>query len=148
MAERTQTQYAGCGRAVLSAALVLWLGLAPAGTLLTSKLALETLASPNVITAIASIVTAALLIPPFVGVALLVRRREGWQTVAALTASGAAIGGYLLIDGLTQAMLPKPPTPALYGEGTGIVPRLVSGWPSFPRRSRPVGPFLFPGVRT
>ena len=120
MAERTQTRYVGCSRVAVSVILVLWLLLAPAGTLLASKLALKALVAPNVITAIASVVTAALLIPPCVGIALLVRRRMDWQTVAALASSGAAIGGYLLIAGLIQAALPSSSTSALYGEGAEI----------------------------
>ncbi len=121
MDERPETRYAeGCARVTASAALVLWLALVPAGALVASKLALEALAPSNVAAAVAIAIAAALLLPPLVGVALFARRSEEWQTVAALAASSAIVGGYLLLDGLVQAVLPKPPTPPLYGEGAGV----------------------------
>jgi hypothetical protein len=100
--------------------VVLWLGLVPVGTLVTSKLILETIASPRVVTAAAVAIAAIFLLPPFVGIALFTRRRAGWQAPAALAAAGAAIAGYLLLDATVQTLLPKPPSPALYGEGADL----------------------------
>lgn len=120
MSESTKTTYAGCARVALGIVVVLWLGLVPVGTLLISKLILEAVASPRIVTAVAIVVTAVFLLPPLVGIALFTRRRAGWQTLAALAAAGTAIGGYLLLDATVQTLLPKPPSPALYGEGAGV----------------------------
>jgi subtilisin family serine protease len=116
----TKTTYAGCGRAVLGIALVLWLGLVPVGALVLSKLVLQNVASPRVVTAAAVAATALLLLPPLVAVALFTRRRAGRQTLAALAASGTAIAGYLLLDATVQTLLTKSLSPALHGEGADV----------------------------
>ncbi|MBN1811426.1 MAG: S8 family serine peptidase [Anaerolineae bacterium] len=116
----TKTTYAGCARAALGTVLLLWLGLVPVGVSVISKLILEAIAGPRVVTAVAVAVTALFLLPPLVCVALFTRRRAGWQTPAALAAAGTAIGGYLLLDATVQTLLPKPPSPALYGEGAVV----------------------------
>jgi hypothetical protein len=120
MDESTRKTHAGCGRAALGTVLLLWLGLVPVGALLVSKLLLEDIASSRVVTAVAIAVTAVFLLPPLIAVALFARRRAGWQTLAALAAAGTAIGGYLLLDATVQTLLPKPPSPALYGEGADV----------------------------
>jgi subtilisin family serine protease len=120
MDEKKQTTYAGCARVVLGTVTVLWLGLVPVGALVIARLILETVAAPRVVTAAAVAIAAIFLLPPFVGIVLLTRRRAGWQAPAALVAAGAAIAGYLLLDATVQTLLPKPPSPALYGEGADI----------------------------
>ncbi len=120
MDESTKKTYVGCGRAVLAAALLLWLGLVPVGALLVSKLILEDMASSRVVTAIAVAATALFLLPPFLGIALFTRRRASWQALAALAAACTAISGYLLLDATVQTLLPRPPSPALYGEGAEV----------------------------
>jgi subtilisin family serine protease len=67
--------------------------------------------------AVAIVVTAAVLLPPFVAVALLTRRRPGWQTAAAVAASCAALTGYLLLDATVRALFPISSTPPFDGEG-------------------------------
>jgi subtilisin family serine protease len=120
MNEHTETTQAGCSRAALSAALVLWLGLAPVGALLVSKLILENVASPRAVTAAAVAAAAILLLPPLIGIALFARRRADWKPLAALAAACTAVGGFLLLDAAVQLLLPRPPSPALYGEGADV----------------------------
>jgi hypothetical protein len=57
------------------------------------------------------------VLPPFIGVALLTRRRAGWRATGAIAASGTAIAGYLLLDAVVRAVLPD--TSNLHGEDAG-----------------------------
>jgi len=96
----------GCIQVVVIGLLLLWLGLAPPGVMFAADSLLSKTAGPGVIAAVAIAVTAALLISPFLGVALLARRRTGWEPTAATASGLMAVAGYLLLDAVVRAALP------------------------------------------
>ncbi len=99
----------GCIQAAVIGSLLLWLGLAPPGVMFVAHSALSKTVVPGVMAAIAIGVTAVLLLPPFVGAALLTRHRAGWEATAAVAAGLVAIAGYLLLDAAVRAALPASP---------------------------------------
>ena len=105
----------GCWQAVIIVALLVWLGVAPLGVMLLADAVLSDVTTPAWVATATLVVTALLLLTPFVGVALIVRRRAGWQAAAAVAAGGAAIAGYLLLDAAVRAVFPDKPS--LHGEG-------------------------------
>jgi subtilisin family serine protease len=71
----------------------------------------------SMVAAAAIAATAALLLPPLLAAAFLTRSREGWRETAALAAASAAVGGFLLLDSIVQAVFPVLTAPPLQGEG-------------------------------
>ncbi len=99
----------GCGQAAVIASLILWLGILPPVVMFITGSVLSEITTPGVVAAVAVVVTAVLLLLPFVGVALLARRRAGWRATAAVATSGAVIAGYLLLDAAVRAALSASP---------------------------------------
>jgi subtilisin family serine protease len=117
MDREPRTKAPGCWQAATDAALVLWLVCVPIGTTALVRAIMPSTASDRV-TVVASLsVTAALVLAPLLVAALLARRRDGWQATAALAASTVAIEGYLLLDGVANAVLPTLTETTLHGEG-------------------------------
>jgi len=99
----------GCAQAAVIGALLLWLGAIPAGVVFLANRALGKAVAPGVMAAVVIIVSAVVLLLPFVGVALLARRQAGWEATAATAAGLAAIAGYLLLDATMRAVLSENP---------------------------------------
>jgi serine protease AprX len=117
MDEQTRGRLIGCGQVAVVIAMASWLGLVPVGAMFLSDVALRAAVTPGVVGAAAIVVTALALLPLFVVVALLTRRREGWRATATVAASCAAIAGYLLLDATVRALFSKHSTPPFDGEG-------------------------------
>ena len=109
----------GCAQAVVSALLLLWLGVVPPVVTFVADSALGKVTPPGVVAATAIVATAALLLAPFVAVTLLTRRRAGWGATAAVAATCAIVAGYLLFDAMVRAVFPESIAPSLHGEGAG-----------------------------
>ncbi len=105
----------GCWQAVIIVAMLIWLGVTPLGVMLLADAVLGDVTTPAGVATATLVVTAPLLLAPFVGVALVTRRRAGWQATAAVAAGGAAVAGYLLLDAAVRAVFPDKPS--LHGEG-------------------------------
>jgi hypothetical protein len=72
-----------------------------------------------VVAALAIATTAAVLLLPSVGVALLTRRRAGWEAIAAVAAGVATAAGYSLLDATVKAVFPGVGVLASLGERAG-----------------------------
>jgi subtilisin family serine protease len=107
----------GCAQVAVIGALLLWLGAIPAGMVFLTNRALGGTVAPSVAVAVVIVVSAVMLLGPFVGVALLTRRQAGWRATAATAAGLVAIAGYLLLDAAIRAVLTPTPTLPLQGEG-------------------------------
>ncbi|MBN1177740.1 MAG: S8 family serine peptidase [Anaerolineae bacterium] len=99
----------GCAQVAAISALMLWFGAIPAGVTALVAFLLSDVARPGIAAAAALLVTAPLLLIPFIGTALLTRRRTGWAATAATAAALAALGGSLILDGAARAALPNAP---------------------------------------
>jgi len=114
--ERGEVKHTGCGQAAVIVSMLLWLGAVPVGVMFLTYSALGKTAAPGVMSAVAVATTAVVLLLPFVGAALLTRRRTGWETTAATAAGLAAVAGYLVLDAGVRAT----PTLTLPLQGEGI----------------------------
>ncbi|MFQ6101420.1 MAG: S8 family serine peptidase [Anaerolineae bacterium] len=112
-----RTEHTGCWQVIVVVSLLLWLGVVPPVAMFVTDSMLNKMTAPGVVAAVAILVAAVLLLPPCVGVALLTRRRAGWEATAAVAASGAVIAGYLLLDATVRAVFPESSAPSLHGEG-------------------------------
>jgi hypothetical protein len=107
--KRVAAKRTGCAQVAVIGALLLWLGAIPAGVVFLANRALGKAVAPGVMAAIVIVVSAVVLLLPFVGVALLTRRQAGWEATAAAAAGLVAIAGYLLLDATMRAVLPDNP---------------------------------------
>jgi len=127
MDERIRRKRTGCGQAAVIVSLLLWLAAVPAGAMFLADVALGRIVAPGVIAALAIITTAAALLLPFVGVALLTRRRAGRETVAATAAALVAIAGYVVLDAGVRAT-PTPAWSAALRLGVLVPYVLLAAW--------------------
>jgi len=112
--EASETKHSGCGQITVAVALLLWLGMVPAGVMFVLDSLLGQMAAPSVAAAIVIVITGALLLLPFGGVLLLTRRRTGWEATGAVSGGLVIVTGYLLLDAVVRAASPASSTPALY----------------------------------
>lgn len=112
-----QTRRTGCAQAAVIGALLLWLGAIPAGVVFLTDRALGKTVAPGVMAAVVIVVSAVILLLPFVSVALLTRRQAGWKATATTAAGLAAVAGCLLLDAAIRAVLTPTPALPLQGEG-------------------------------
>lgn len=118
--ETSTIRRSGCGQVTVSLALLLWLGLAPAGTTFVLDTLLDGLAPPGLISAAIFIVTAALLLVPSVGVTLATRHRAEWKQTAAVAIGSTLAAGALLLDALVRVLFPQNAAPGLHGQGIWV----------------------------
>jgi len=112
-----KTKYTGCWQIILIGALLLWLGIAPPVAALAVNKTLSEVIAPGAVSAVAILVAGALLLPPYVGAALLACRCPAWKETAAVAASGAVVAGYFLLNAMVRAMFPESAATSLHGEG-------------------------------
>ncbi len=109
MSEEAGVKRTGCSQAAVIILMLLWLGAVPAGVMFLTGSALSRTAAPEVVSAVAIAITAVLLLLPFVGVALLTRSQAGWEATTAVAVGLMTVAGYLLLDAVVGAVLPKSP---------------------------------------
>jgi len=119
MERMTPTKQTGCGQGIAITMIVLWLGTVPAGATVGLNALLGDTLSAGWLATLTIAVTALLLLPPFVVIALILRKRDGWHATAITASASAAIAGYILINGCVSALFPPAENPPLYGEGAG-----------------------------
>jgi subtilisin family serine protease len=113
-------RHSGCAQVAVSLALLLWLGVAPAGTTFVLDTLLDGMAPPSVISAAIFIATAALLLVPSVFVILVTRHRIEWKETAAVAVAFTVAVGALLLDAMVRAVFPTGSDPGLHGEGIWV----------------------------
>ncbi|MBL7063800.1 MAG: S8 family serine peptidase [Anaerolineae bacterium] len=106
MGERAEVKRMGCGQVIVIGSMLLWLGVVLVGVMF-----LTDSASGVAVTAAIAVAAVALLLP-FVGVALLTRRRAGWEATAAAASGFVTTAGYFLLDVAMRAMSPEGSIPA------------------------------------
>ena len=116
MVSENRADRPGCGPVLVIMAMVIWLGLAPAGAMFLAGAALSTLTTTRVVAAVATVV-AAVLLAPVVGVVLSIRRRPGWRQATAVGSAVIAISGYLVLDAAMRGVFPEIATQTRPGEG-------------------------------
>lgn len=99
MDENTSVSVAGCGQRLIILLSLLWLGLAPVGSSFLADLVLGDVTGARMVDAGAVLLTGLVLVLPFVGLALVMQRRRGQRYAAAVAASFATAGGYIVLDG-------------------------------------------------
>jgi subtilisin family serine protease len=123
MGEETKARRTGCGQAAVVISMLLWLGVVPVGVMYLTDSTLGKAATPGVAAGVAIGITAVILLFPFIGVALLTRRRAGWKTTAAIASGLAVTACYLVLDAAVRAVLPKGamPTSGSLVRGAGVL---------------------------
>jgi hypothetical protein len=106
----------GCGQAAVIFAMLVWLGCVPPGVMFVLDSLPDGTVEPGVVAAIVIVLVGGLLLLPFIGVALLTRRRYGWEAAGAVSVGLVLAAGYILLDALVRAVAPTGTT-AFYGEG-------------------------------
>jgi len=104
--EEVRPGRAGCGRVAVIMLLLLWLGAVPVGSVLLVHSAIGETAAPAVVAAATISLTGVALLAFFIGVALLTRRRAGWETTTAIAAALTVAACYLVFDAAVQATFP------------------------------------------
>ena len=107
----------GCGQSALIVLMLLWLGAAPAATMLATEAVVGQFGGRTLVAAVSIAAMGIALILPFTLLALYTRRRAGWEAAAATAASLLAISGYLVVDATVSALFPEGTRPPLDGEG-------------------------------
>ena len=110
MSEEKKGKRAGCSHAVVILLMLVWLGAMPPGVAFLTRRALGEDVAPGVLSAVAVSITAVVLLLPFVVVALLTRRRPGWEVIASVASGLVATAGYLVLDAAMRAVLPEDST--------------------------------------
>ncbi len=121
MDEETGVRRTGCGQAAVIISMLLWLGAVPVGGMILVDSDLGRTVTPGVVTAVAIAVIAVMLLFPFIGVALLTRRRAGWEATAATAAGLVVTACYLALDAAMRATLPEGST------STQVLPLQAAG---------------------
>jgi len=96
----------GCGQVVVIGSMLLWLGAVLVGVMFLTD------SASGVAVTVAIAVAAVVVLLPFVGVALLTRRRAGWEATAAAASGFVTTAGYFLLDVAMRAMSPEGSIPA------------------------------------
>ena len=117
MGERGGTTRTGCGQATVIVLMLLWLGVIPAGVMLLVDAGLGGVAAPVVLAVAAIGASAAALLVPFAAVALITRRRAGWEATTATAAVLVGVVGHLVLDAVVRASFPESTHPPLDAEG-------------------------------
>ena len=118
MNNATRSRRTGCrpfARLAIILGVLLWLGAAPPLVVLLTNVTLGETLGRGVISVLAILLSALLLIPPFLGIALLTRRRAGWRTASAVAVAALLVSGYVILGALAQAPFPESNRPPLYG---------------------------------
>jgi len=104
--ERAEVKRTGCGQVIVIGSMLLWLGAVLVGVMFLMD------SASGVAGTAAIAVAAVVLLLPFVGVALLTRRRAGWEATAAAASGFVTTAGYFLLDVAMRAMSLEGSIPA------------------------------------
>ena len=117
MGQRADAGCAGCIQPAVVVFMLVWLGVVPAGATFLAASALGGTSAPGIVAFVAIAITAVCWLFPFISIALLARRRAGWEVTSAAATGVVIVAVYLLLDAAVRAVSPEGSALVLHGEG-------------------------------